>query len=394
MLQQTGVLYQLTRKVLFNIGIFIIMLSIILATFGYLIIPDSSPNANEQILEISSKPPGFKTTFLLIRKNELIEKSGYLKKIISGSRSLYNKVPIADYTFSHDSIIIAEFSGIDEKTIVRKFHVADIVWPIKRSITPIFNKDTLIIEDLSGTIHKRNYNDIRQQIVSENLVQKKYLLGTDQFGRDMLSRLILGTRISLAAGFIAVLISVLIGLTLGTIAGYFRGVVDQVIMVLINIFWSIPTLLMAIAIILVLGKGFWQLFLAIGLTMWVEIARIVRGQVLSIREKDHIVAVKVLGFNHSRVLLKHIIPNVLNPVIILSAANFASAILIEAGLSFLGIGVQPPVPSWGNILKENYGFLIVDKAYLALYPGLAIVLMVLAFTFIGNSIRDVLDIKK
>jgi peptide/nickel transport system permease protein len=210
----------------------------------------------------------------------------------------------------------------------------------------------------------------------------------------MLSRLIIGARISLSVGFISVMISLIIGLTLGSIAGYFRGWIDDIIMWLINVVWSIPTLLMVIAITLVIGKGFWQIFIAVGLTMWVEVARVVRGQIISIREKEYVEAAKAMGFNSRRIITRHILPNAINPVIIISAANFATAILIEAGLSFLGIGVQPPMPSWGTMIKEHYGYILVDLGYLAVLPGLAIMFTVLAFTLVGNGLRDAFDTQK
>jgi peptide/nickel transport system permease protein len=163
---------------------------------------------------------------------------------------------------------------------------------------------------------------------------------------------------------------------------------------LINVVWSIPTLLMVIALTMVLGKGFWQIFVAVGLTMWVEVARVVRGQVMSLREKEFVEAAKVLGFGTRRIVFRHILPNVMGPVAIISAGTFATAILLEAGLSFLGIGVQPPIPSWGTMIKDHYGYLIMDKAYLAILPGVAIMLLVLAFTLIGNGLRDALDTKE
>jgi len=202
-----------------------------------------------------------------------------------------------------------------------------------------------------------------------------------------------GIRISLSIGFIAVFISLIIGISLGLIAGYFRGRTDDIIMWLVNVIWSIPTLLMVIAITLALGKGFWQVFVAVGLTMWVEVTRIVRGQVFSIRESEYVEAGKALAYKPFRIIFKHILPNIIGPVIVISAANFAAAILIEAGLSFLGIGAQPPMPSWGGMIKDHYAYIIMDKAYLAIIPGVAIMSLVLAFMLLGNGLRDAFDVK-
>ena len=177
------------------------------------------------------------------------------------------------------------------------------------------------------------------------------------------------------------------------ISGFFRGWIDDLILWIIQVVWSIPTLLLVIAITFALGKGFWQIFIAVGLSMWPEIARIVRGQILSVREMEFVEASKALGFGNFRIITKHILPNTMGPVIVVCAANFASAILIEAGLSFLGIGAQPPMPTWGGMIKDHYGYIIVDAAYLAILPGMAIMLMVLAFVLVGNGIRDALDAK-
>ena len=161
----------------------------------------------------------------------------------------------------------------------------------------------------------------------------------------------------------------------------------------INVMWSIPTLLLVFAITLTLGKGFWQIFIAIGLTMWVNVARLVRGQVMALKQLEYIEATRVLGLGTLRTIFRHIWPNIIGPVTVLATSNFAAAIVIEAGLSFLGIGVQPPMPSWGLIMKENYNFIITQNPMLALAPGLAIMLLVLAFNMLGNGLRDALDVR-
>jgi peptide/nickel transport system permease protein len=150
---------------------------------------------------------------------------------------------------------------------------------------------------------------------------------------------------------------------------------------------------MVIAISLALGKGFWQVFVAVGLTMWVEVARVVRGQVLGLKQMEYIQAARVLGFGDFRIMFKHILPNIMSPIIVISAANFASAILIEAGLSFLGIGAQAPMPSWGAMIKNHYSYIILDKAYLAMAPGMAIMLLVLALMYVGNMLREYLNVR-
>ena len=205
--------------------------------------------------------------------------------------------------------------------------------------------------------------------------------------------MIVGTRVSIAVGLISLFISLFIGITLGAISGYFGGWIDNVIMWLINVVWSIPTVLLVVAITFALGKGFWQVFIAIGLTMWVDIARMVRGQVKSIKEKEYITAAKALGFSNARIITKQILPNIVGPITVISASNFTSAILQEAGLSFLGLGVQPPMPSWGSIIKENYGYIILDAAYMAIAPGIAIMLLVLSFFALGSGIRKVIDVR-
>ena len=234
---------------------------------------------------------------------------------------------------------------------------------------------------------------VKSALADRPVTTKTYWVGTDSYGRDILSRLIVGTRVSLSVGLITVIISISIGLILGSLAGFYRGKTDDLIMWFINVIWSIPTLLLVFAITLALGKGFWQVFIAVGLTMWVNVARLVRGQVLAVRELEYVEAARALGFRDIRIIAIHIWPNIVGPVLVIAAANFASAIVIEAGLSFLGVGVQPPMPSWGLMIKENYNFIITQNPMLALAPGFAIMILVLAFNLLGNGLRDALNVK-
>jgi peptide/nickel transport system permease protein len=233
----------------------------------------------------------------------------------------------------------------------------------------------------------------RIRATEDEVQQRSFWLGTDRYGRDVLSRLIIGARISLSVGFVAVFISLLIGVPLGAIAGFYGGRVDAFIQWLLQVVWSIPTLLLVIALTLALGKGHWQVFIAIGLTMWVEVARVLRGEVKSQSKREYVDAAVVQGFSSLYILRKHVLPNSWAPLIVVSAANFAAAILMESGLSFLGLGAQPPVPSWGGMIRDHYSFILMGKPWLSLAPGILIMLTVLSFMMIGNRLRDLLDVR-
>lgn len=339
-------------------GLFIISLTIIVALSAYFIDPDGSPSANRMIVEIEGKPPGFTQTFLQLPKEKNISIPGFFSRLIYGREDAYNFIPVTSYRVSGDTVYI----------------------------------DKYVDEGITETIASPK-NALAADIPA-NFVTQRFPLGTDKYGRDILSRLLLGSRISLSVGLIAVVISLTLGILLGAVAGYFGGWPDDAIMWLINVIWSIPTLLLVFAITLVLGKGFWQVFAAVGLTMWVSVARIVRGQVLSVKELEYVEAARALGYSNARTIFRHILPNIMGPVLVIAASNFASAIVIEAGLSFLGVGVQPPQPSWGLMIKENYNFIITHNPVLALAPGFAIMLLVLAFNLLGNGLRDAMNVRE
>jgi ABC-type dipeptide/oligopeptide/nickel transport system permease subunit len=336
-------------------GMVIIAIAILIAIMGYFIAPDGSPNANRMIVEIGGRSPGHTQLFFVQPKANDSISTGWWRRLFFGVPDTYIYTPINSFQYKNDSIVLEKF--IDE-----------------------------------GLSERRSFAT-QSAPVNEMIKKQSFLLGTDKYGRDIVSRLLLGTRVSLSVGFIAVIISITIGIALGALAGYFRGRTDNIIMWLINVIWSIPTLLLVFAITLLLGKGFWQVFIAVGLTMWVSVARIVRGQVLSVRELEYVEAARALGYSHTRTIFKHILPNIMGPVLVVAASNFASAIVIEAGLSFLGVGVQPPQPSWGLMIKENYNFIITNNPMLALAPGFAIMLLVLAFNLLGNGLRDALNVR-
>lgn len=377
---------QLKRNPLFISGLTVVLIAVLVSIGGAGIRPDSSPYANTQNLELAALKPMSDILFLKVEKN--ISGSDADKKFtrfFNGFYSSFDEIAIDSAGISGDDVVFRKYGQKKES----RLPLVEVYYALGQ---PGIQPDGKIVLS-DGSLFHPDLRELKSRNLSDRLVNKTFILGTDKLGRDLLSRLMSGTHISLSVGVISVLISLILGIGLGLMAGYYRGWTDRIIVWIINVIWSVPTLLLVISITLVLGKGFWQIFVAVGLTMWVEVARIVRGQVMSLREKEFIEAGIVLGFSHNRIIFNHILPNVLSPVIVISAANLATAVLLEAGLSFLGIGTPPPHATWGKMISEHKAYIITGDAQMAIIPGIAIMLLVLSFTFIGNGLRDALDEK-
>lgn len=219
---------------------------------------------------------------------------------------------------------------------------------------------------------------------------RQHLLGTDILGRDVLSRIIYGSGVSLSVGFVAVSISTLIGLVLGAVSGYYSGIVDRIIMRFVDIMLCFPSFFLILAVIAFVGPSIWNIMVVIGITSWMGVTRLVRAEFLSIRERDYVQAAIAQGASDFRIIFLHILPNAMAPVLVAATLGVASAVLIESGLSFLGIGVQPPDPSWGNMLTEGKDNIEIAW-WLSLFPGLAILITVMGYNLLGEGIRDSLD---
>lgn len=337
---------KLINQPFFLTGFLICFCFFIIGVLGYSITPDTSEDANQIMPEWASLSPGSSVKF--------IEKS--------------RTKPRAFYFW---------LLGDDG--------LGDIISVSSEHKVKLNNNKLSFYNDKMGLIQTISIDSVQNKAIQS----RTFLLGTDRFGRDIFSRLVIGTRVSLSIGFLAMLLSLVIGVIVGLISGYYGGKIDAVLTWLITVFWSVPTLLIALGLSFFLGKGYFQVLLATGLSSWVEVARVVRGQTMQLKNREFILSAKITGFSSFHIMFNHILPNLKGSLSVLATTNFASAILLEAGLSFLGLGVAPPTPSWGIMVKENLGYLVLDQAYLAIIPGLAIMILVMAFNLMSMGFKDI-----
>jgi len=338
------------------VGLWIVSLLVVMALLADVIAP---MHPDRQVLEYARKPSGFE--------------GNIIRKASSGGSYSEEYVAVSSFQVHGDSLTYSDELG---------------------------RTATIPLTSLAGTTQDEwHYTPV-------------YYLGADGLGRDVLSRLIYGARTSLSVGLLAELLSLFIGMILGALAGYFRGWVDGVIMYVANVVWSFPFILLVIALSLVWGAlwngyvvpmipalkgsntGFWQAFIAIGIANWVDTARIVRGQFFSLRETEFVEATRAVGFGPLRTIFRHMLPNSLGPLTVITTAGFASAIIAEASLSYLGLGVNPPMSSWGQMVNDGFGNILADANWgLAIYPSAIIALAVFGFNMFGDGLRDALDPK-
>lgn len=385
-----------------KIALVYLALNALVAIVGYPLLSDDTTHANFQLVELPKLAPMARYTYFLQPIHPQPAQPGWLGYYLHGRTDAYRplvtrsvgrtdrKRMTADYTDLRGQ---AQQLSIPEFLLpLDKLAPQSAAWRTETGRPFGLQENDLDYIGTDGQRHRVDADSLMDAFHQHHVVDRTFLLGTDTAGRDLWSRLLLGTRLTLGIGLMAVLVSLVLGVTFGALAGFFRGWVDAGIMWFVSVVWSVPTMLLAIALAFALGKGTWQLFLAIGASSWVDVARIVRGQIFQLREMQFVEAAQALGYSPFRTIFRHVLPNATGPLLIVATANFASAVLLEAGLSFLGVGVMPPAPSWGGMIREGYTQVMFDSgAWLAIFPCVAMVLVVISLNLVGLGLRDAFD---
>lgn len=395
-----GILGKILSNVPSTLALIFILVMVIFSVLGYLILPDSTPDANESCVQIQKKSPGFTTWILRVPVSINDVETSWFEKLLKGEKRHTEPLAVLSWKLDHLQVNYVPQGRIQ---MPKSIPVLLLTRPVFQGVSSKFHigygknykvtDDKFIYIDQNEHLQIESVKKVLDDFKKNHVEKKIFWLGTDKAGRDILSRLILGMRVSLGIGLVAVVISLIIGVFIGSIGGFLGGWADKLVLWLMTVVWAVPSIMLVIAISLALqSKEIWVTFVAVGLTTWVEVARVVRGEIMSIREKLYIEAARALGINNIGIVFRHILPNLVGPVIVIATSNFASAILMESGLSFLGMGVQPPAPSWGVMISEGFQQLTApNSGHLIIFPSLAVCITVLSFNIVGNALRDAVD---
>ena len=366
-------------------GTIIVFTLFLFSVFCYLLIPDKTLSANRVCLPIGNQPPGFEITMLRIIQNRPSVPQSFFSKLVHGKIPNDIFIPISSSRYDGTDIVIKEYSASGDSSFESRYNIADVVYPLNTDKSIVEKNRGLFFETADGISIEESINDIQGFIDGQHLVKKKFILGTDRWGRDVLSRLLASTRTTLFAASIATIVAILSGFIIGLLTGIARRRDKSFLNWLLQSVSSIPAMILAIAIMFLIGKGFWHVCIVTGLILSAEIARIIAGTLFAAKEKKFIDGENALGIKRLQIFRRHVLPEITQPFLAAAATIFCGAILVESGLSFLGVGMKESIPSWGSMIRENFGYIIVPGyAYLTLLPGAAIFFVSLLFVTLAS----------
>lgn len=369
-----------------------ILLFLIIGSFCYVLIPDNTEFAGRKCIPIGNQPPGFEVKMLRMVNNRPPEPQTFLSRIFQGVRSNETLIPITSSNYEGTDIVVREFSASGDSSFVSRFNIADVVYAVNLEKKIIERNGGLFFETAYGAAVEESISDLQAIIDGQNLVGKKFLLGTDRYGRDVLSRLVAATRATVFTAIFATTLSLVAGLFFGLLAGLLRSRVKIFISWLMRSLASFPGMLLLGALMFTFGNGFFELFIAAACVLWVQVASVVLSRITAVQKQKFIQSAEALGLSKLQILKTHILPELVKPLIACCATIFCAAVMMESGMSFLGIGLREPDPSWGAMIRENYGYIFVTgQEYKTLLPGFAILLVSFAFVFLSYRLHALLQ---